>query len=114
MVSLSFFFAPNPNKNDISCIVGWYKNATVYRNWLVDSRNNYRGEQPYSFIVNPSDAFLLNVKNRNTQIITSGYARANGISGRYPGMSNVFFGESNPKYVNSIIKKLKNLKKYAM
>ncbi|MDM8554202.1 hypothetical protein QUF75_05675 [Desulfococcaceae bacterium HSG7] len=101
------FFAPNPDDHDNNYVVGWYENAIVYRSWIEDKDK----KQPYSFEVTPNNTFLIPENQRDIEIISAQYARANNIPGSYPGMSNVFFCNSNPKYVKGIIKKLRKIKK---
>ena len=99
----------------INYVVGYYKNATIFRNWSIvdhenDNNNEYREYQPYNFHVNPKNATLICENDRNIQVITSKYAIEKGIPGKYPGMASVFFGDDENgegrRYINSIIKKL--------
>ena len=80
------FCAKNPKKNiNTTVIVGWYKNAKVFRN-----RKEYLG-RPYNIESNYHDAVLLPEQKRNKVI-----PRAKD------NMNNVGFGQSNIWYANKV------------
>ncbi len=99
------FFANNPNDKK-NYVVGWYDNATVYRTWTRgDNSNSYRkvsGQNEFfSFLVKKDNAFLFDPDERNI-FIPSASSKNIG----YPGQSNVFYGKTNPKFIDTIIKQL--------
>ena len=112
------FYAPQPDNNSryvINYVVGYYQNARIFRNWSIvdhenDNNNEYREYLPYNFHANPQSTVLIPTSDRNIEVITSQYARSQGIPGKYPGQAPVFFGDDEDnegrRYINSIIKKL--------
>lgn len=102
------FFAKNP-EDQIDYVVGWYEGAKVYRNWK-ERKVNYRAwndRSSYSFEVKPVSAHLIQEDKRNIKIIRAKSEEAKKQGGKFPGMSNVFFEESNESYVQSVLGEVK-------
>lgn len=101
------FFAMSP-EDRINYVVGWYDNATVYRTWRQCKEDYFdSGNRAYSFEVSEKSAHLIPEKDRNIRIITArskeGRERRRRFPGEsFPGMSSVFFENSNPAYVQEV------------
>jgi hypothetical protein len=82
---LVIFLSSVPHANG-QCIIGWYKNARVYRNYqqsnLADSRDGFN----YNLECAATDAFLLPEKLRLHQIAGKGLPKT-----ARPGQSNAFY-----------------------
>ncbi|MCF6355661.1 MAG: DUF3883 domain-containing protein [Candidatus Polarisedimenticolaceae bacterium] len=83
---LVIWFATNPiEKGQI--IIGWYKNATVYRHIQEDENLTGREYKHYNIKVNSKDAFLLPISNRKYPV---GH-NINKVKAGNPGQSNAFY-----------------------
>jgi hypothetical protein len=93
--------ARNPDKGGVY-IVGWYENATVYRDYQenIDKKRIYKGEA-FDFFAKAKikDCHLLPIVERTMRV-------PRGKGGM--GQSNVWFADNNPKFVNKIRESLHN------
>ena len=83
---LVIWFATNPIEKG-QVIIGWYKNATVYRHIQEDGYLSERGYNHYNIKVNAKDAFLLPISNRKYPVGHS----INKVKRGNPGQSNAFY-----------------------
>lgn len=95
--------------NDFTSVVGWYKNATVYRYYQeLEFSNGFI--QDYNVLAKAEDCILLplNVRSRRTMWWVPRVAKKNGPSYGF-GQANVWFAnEKNNKAKNDYINKLVN------
>ena len=105
------FYGPKKGSNE-NFVIGWYENARVYREWTLggaenDYRRNppYTQNEPYSFEVKDR-YFLIPSDRRTIPVISAGRAKKEGYAGSYPGQACVFFGSSNEKYVDLLVRQL--------
>ncbi len=81
---LVIWFAPNKILGG-SWIVGWYRHATVYRNYK-SSRSEARNKYGYYFVAKQEDCILLPVDERTMQIPRQ--------RKYYPGRSNIWYADA--------------------
>jgi hypothetical protein len=80
-------------------VVGWYRNATVFRNPQWDDSLQYRFHAqdgrvlPYNVRVKKADAHLLPIAERTIEV-------PRGRNGK--GQSNIWYAENNPDFVREI------------
>lgn len=107
---LVIWFATNPVVGG-SCVVGWYKHATVFREYQ-ESNATQRNRYGYYVLANYTDCTLLPVDDRVKQIPRQVKS--------YPGRSNIWYADSNDvkvfiseivSYVNSYKSRLKKHRK---
>ncbi|MDU6339838.1 MAG: hypothetical protein E6583_00740 [Clostridium sp.] len=99
--------------NDFTSVVGWYKNATVYRYYQeLEFSNGFI--QDYNVLAKAKDCILLplNVRSRRTMWWVPRVAKKNGPSYGF-GQANVWFAnEKNNKakndYINKLVNQIKN------
>jgi hypothetical protein len=89
------FTAPDPSGGD-RVVVGWYKNATVFR-------KAKQWEHPSYISANQNDCVELPEQKRTFKIKGAQRARAQAIRGRYPGTSPIFYASyNNPGLASSV------------
>lgn len=99
--------------NDFTSVVGWYKNASVYRNYQeLEFENGFI--QDYNILAKAEDCTLLplNVRSRRTMWWVPRIAKKNGPSYGF-GQANVWFANeknniSKNNYINKIISQIYN------
>lgn len=79
-------------------IVGWYKNATVYREFQIDKRVKNRS---YNIIASESLSKLLPVGDRNFNIPLASKDKYG------PGQSNIYYADKQDKRVKELIRKVR-------
>jgi hypothetical protein len=96
------FTAPDPQGGD-RVIVGWYQDASVYREPIVLNLPNREADR-YYLVANSRGCVELRKDKRKFKILGAQRARAQGISGSYPGHSPVFYAShNNPKLTDKIM-----------
>ena len=86
---LVIFFATEPQGGG-QFIVGWYKNATVYR-YIQSSEDSRREKRDYNLVTETKNAVLLPVENRSHRV---GH-NLKGVKAGNPGTANVFYLSQN-------------------
>lgn len=91
---LVIWTAKNPESSG-TYIVGWYKNATVYKTWQ-DINDSKRNNYSYNIKAKYQDCFLLPTDDRTFEI-----PRANkGSNKGFMGQSNVWYADMNIDVIN--------------
>lgn len=75
-------------------VVGWYENATVFRELQMSSKGSIRGDWEYYFKAHSQDAHLIPATARDLEV-----PRKSSITDKgYIGQRNVFYPVGNPNY----------------
>lgn len=83
-------------------IVGWYENATVYRNVQEPKRNSNRSWNEHDL------GFFTETKKSDTKLLTRDERTVQVPRGKGAmGQRNIWYAENNPEYVEKIFKYLK-------
>jgi hypothetical protein len=98
--------ANNPHRENRFCIVGWYENATVFRELQVAPKSLNRKPPeghhcPYNMLVVATDATLLPVGKR-TKEVPQADESTNGF-----GRANVWYAEERPDFVKETMEYIK-------
>lgn len=98
------FFAKNDVLGGGQYVVGWYKNATLYRSVQNVNKSLRNGYAAYNSVVNIDDAFLVPTMQRTQEVFH--------IPDDGPGQSNVWYVQEygNPSFLNNLKKYIANPK----